>query len=368
MRPLSVLIVSTPVGPIGSGVGGGVELTLRTIADGLAARGHRVEVVAPTGSTHVGHVMHHIDGRLASSIQFVERTEPLPQLRGDDVLVRMWNLARTHASRHDIVVNLAYDAHPFEVSGSFPVPVAHLVSMASLTDAMDDVVNGALRAHPGRVAMHSHAQASTFVDGSRAVIVGSGVDVTRYEFRGSSHTDGRLGFVGRISAEKGLRDAFVVARSVGRPLHVWGFMQDPVLWDRLCEEVPDVDVHYGGFVSTHELQRGLGDCSALLVTSQWVEAFGNVVIEALACGVPVVTYDRGGPAEIVANGSTGFVVAPDDVGAMVGAVAKVGLLKRADCRARAEADFSTAAFVGRVEDWLSGVCRGADFPGIPLSF
>lgn len=367
-RPMSVLIVSTPVGPIGSGVGGGVELTLRNIADGLITRGHHVEVIAPCGSSQIGHVVHQVDGRLVESVQFVDRASPLPATSSDDVLVRMWDVARELASRHDVVVNLAYDAHPFAVADSFPVPVAHLVSMASLTDAMDDIINAALTSRPGHVAMHSRSQAATFAEGSRAVVVGSGVDVSEYDFRVSANGDRRLGFVGRISAEKGLGDAFAVASLTSRPLHVWGFMQDPGLWDRVRGEHPTVDVHYAGFVSTDELQRGLGECAALLVTSKWVEAFGNVVIEALSCGVPVITYDRGGPAEIVADGVTGFVVAPDDAAAMAHAVGRLGEILRADCRARAVADFSTTALADRVEAWLAKVCRGADFPGIPLSF
>lgn len=365
---MSVLIVSTPVGPIGSGVGGGVELTLRTIADGLVARGHRVEVVAPAGSHHVGHVLHHVEGRLEASVQFMERTSPNVRPSSDAVVTRMWNFARRHAQRHDVVLNLSYDAIAFTEGSTFPVPVAHLVSMASLTDAMDEVINAALRTQPGHIAMHSRAQATTFRDGGRATIVGSGVDVSRYEFSAAAHGDGRLGFVGRIAVEKGLPDALGVAAATGRPLHVWGFMQDEDLWNRAVAETPAAAVHYEGFVDTATLQRGLGSCAAVLVTSKWVEAFGNVVIEALACGVPVITYDRGGPAEIVVDGVTGFVVPADDVTAMARAVGQVGAISRADCRARALADYSTEAFAGRVEAWLRGATRGADFPRIPLSF
>jgi UDP-glucose:tetrahydrobiopterin glucosyltransferase len=87
---------------------------------------------------------------------------------------------------------------------------------------------------------------------------------------------------------------------------------------------------------------------------RWVEAFGNVAVEALACGVPVITYDRGGPAEIVRDGVTGFVVPPDRPDEVAAAVAKIGSIDRGRCRAEALERFSAPAFAHRVEDWLRG--------------
>lgn len=365
---MSVLIISTPVGPIGSGLGGGVELTIRNIAHGLELLGHHVEVVAPAGSATVGSATHCVDGEIEPSVQFVERSSPISEPRREAVLTRMWSYVCEHASEHDVVLNMAYDALPFHDGASLPVPIAHLVSMGSLTDAMDFVIDGVLVAQPSTVAMHSRAQASTFPHGANATIVGSGIDLDRYVFRSECSPDGRLAFIGRIAPEKGLADAIEVAAATGRPLHVWGYMQDEDLWQSSLAQFPDADVHYRGFVSTEVLQDGLGECAGLVMTPKWVEAFGNVAIEALACGVPVVAYDRGGPAEIVVDGATGFLVPPDDPVALARAVGRLGVINRADCRARAEAEFSTPAFARRVENWLAGSLAGADFGGMPLSF
>ena len=67
MSPQRILIISTPVGPLGSGTGGGVELTLHSLVLGLTGLGHRVEVLAPEGSLHVGAVVHQIPGALQPS-------------------------------------------------------------------------------------------------------------------------------------------------------------------------------------------------------------------------------------------------------------------------------------------------------------
>jgi UDP-glucose:tetrahydrobiopterin glucosyltransferase len=182
-------------------------------------------------------------------------------------------------------------------------------------------------------------------------VVGNGIAVEQYPFVPDGAGD--LGWVGRIAHEKGLEAAFAVAQRTGRRLRVWGLMQDPDVWERARATHPKAEVVFEGFLPTEQLAAGLGQCDALLVTPAWVEAFGNVVVEALACGVPVVAYGRGGPAEIVRDGETGFVVAADDVDALVDAVARVPEIDRKACRADAETRWSREAMAERVEAWLS---------------
>ncbi len=81
-------------------------------------------------------------------------------------------------------------------------------------------------------------------------------------------------------------------------------------------------------MATKELQEELGKCKALLMTPRWIEAFGNVAIEALACGVPIIAYDRGGPSEIVKHGHTGFLVEPDSITGLVAAIDKIEQIDR----------------------------------------
>jgi len=83
-----------------------------------------------------------------------------------------------------------------------------------------------------------------------------------------------------------------------------------------------------------------------------------VVIESLAVGVPVIAYARGGPAELVTSGQTGFVVKADCVPALAEAVGRVRTLDRADCRRAAELRFSLDGMAARTEEWLAR-CRSA---------
>jgi UDP-glucose:tetrahydrobiopterin glucosyltransferase len=150
---------------------------------------------------------------------------------------------------------------------------------------------------------------------------------------------------------------FAVSALSGRRVRAFGVMEDRAVWDAATEKFPEARVHYEGFLPTDELQRELGGCAALIMVHQWVEAFGNVAIEAMACGVPVITYDRGGPAEIVRDGITGFVVPSDDVHAVVAALGRIGSIRRDECRALVLEQYSEQAFAGRVAEWLGSLAR-----------
>jgi UDP-glucose:tetrahydrobiopterin glucosyltransferase len=357
MATKRVLICSTPVGPLGSGIGGGVELTLHGLVLGLSSRGHHVEVVAPAGSLHVGARVHQIPGSWQTSSQTAGRDAPI-EMPARPVLGAMWEWVRRHQSHYDVVLNLAYDWLPFHLTPFLEVPVAHLVSMGSLNDAMDAALAEVLAVRPGCAAVHSHAQAQTFPEvADQLRVIGNGIAVERYDVHIAADQPPYLGFVGRISPEKGIDDVFAIAAATGLPVRAWGLLQDPACWETAAARHPGADVRHEGFLATDDLQAAIGGCTGLLMTPKWIEAFGNVAIEAMACGVPVVAYRRGGPAEIVVDGETGFLVEPDDVDAAVRAVGRLGEIDRVMCRQRVEERYSTTALAARVDTWLDDLIR-----------
>jgi UDP-glucose:tetrahydrobiopterin glucosyltransferase len=166
-----------------------------------------------------------------------------------------------------------------------------------------------------------------------------------------------LAWSGRIAPEKALEDAVAASQLTGIPLKIFGKIQDSSYWEKIQRDYPDAPMEYMGFLSTEELQSQLGKCRALLVTPRWVEAFGNVAIEALACGVPVIAYRRGGPAEIVRDGKTGFLVEPDDIEGLVTAIQRLDEIDRFACRQQAEGEYSLEALGDRLEDWFTDLLK-----------
>ena len=357
---MRILVVSTPVGPLGSGIGGGVELTLHSLVLGLTARGHDVEVAAPAGSLLVGRRTHQIAGTLQPSSQHAGRDAPVELPAGLGARRAVDVRPPTTRTEFDVIVNLAFDWLPIYLTRFLQVPVAHLVSMASINDSVDAALADALAARPGCVAMHSEAQAATFPTIAEQVrIVGNGIAVERYDVRPTADSPPTLGYVGRIAPEKGIDDVFAVAAATRLPVRAWGVMQDRACWDAAVAAHPTADVRHEGFLATDDLQAAIGGCAAVLMTPRWVEAFGNVAVEAMACGVPVLAYRRGGPAEIVVDGVTGFLVEPDDTAAMVAAVGRVGELDRRACRREVEQRWSVDAVAARVDEWLTALVAAA---------
>ena len=351
-RSLNLLFVSTSVGPLGSGLGGGVELTLQNCGRSLLERGHRVTIVAPPGSVLPDFPITAIAGQLQPTAQTAGRDAWIV-MPPDGVLANMWAYVQQVQAQYDLIVNFAYDWLPFYLTQFLTRPVAHLVSMGSLSEGMDRVIQAVVDQCPQTVAVHSRAQAETFAFGDRCRVVGNGFDLTQYQFQPQAGET--LAWVGRIAPEKGLEDAVIAALKLNRPLKIWGALQDEIYWQDICDQYPDAPVTYAGFLPTAELQHELGHCAAMLMTPRWVEAFGNVAIEAMACGVPVIAYRRGGPSEIIQHGKTGWLVDPDRVEGLVAAIAQIEQIQRADCRQYVEETYSLAAMGDRLEAWFESI-------------
>lgn len=333
---LKLLFVSTPVGPLGTGLGGGVELSLYNIAQEMIRRGHILQIVAPEGSILSLPRIVQIPGNLQLIAQSQESTAPIT-MPGNSVLANMWDYARRVQADYDLIVNFAYDWLPFYLTPFFTRPIAHFVSMGSLYEAMDQIVEQVADRFPGTIGFYTPSQAATFAIDQQCRCLSSGIDLSLYEF--CAHPKPWLAWLGRIAPEKGLEDAIQAAKIANIPLKIMGKMQEQSYWQQICQDYPDAAFEYLGFLTTTEMQQELRQCRALLMTPRWLEAFGNVAIEALACGVPVIAYRRGGPAEIVQDGKTGFLVEPDSVAGLVDAIAHLDEIDRYVCRQQAEAEY-----------------------------
>ncbi|MBD2258127.1 glycosyltransferase family 4 protein [Pseudanabaena sp. FACHB-2040] len=349
---LNLLFLSTPVGPLGSGLGGGVELTLTNLCQVLQKRGHRIAIAAPTGSSVNNTALIELPGALQPTAHTQGRQTPVT-LPSDAVLANMCAYAHQAQTSYDLIVNFAYDWLPFYLTPFFDRAIAHFISMGSLSDAMDAVIGQVAEQFPKTLGVYTHTQADTFSFAQQCRILGSAVDLNLYEY--CDQPGPWMAWMGRISPEKGLEDAVAAAQISGIPLKILGKLEDTVYWQRILDTYPEAPVEYLGFLPTAELQAVLRQCRALLMTPRWVEAFGNVAIEALACGVPVITYARGGPTEIVQPGKTGWLVEPDCVAELVEAMQKVDELSRRACREQAVREYSLDALGDRFEQWFSEV-------------
>lgn len=352
---LKLLFLSTPVGAIGSGLGGGVELSLYNTAKALVHRGHTVKIVAPANSKLDGFTITQIPGNLQIIAQSQERDTPIT-MPTNSVLANMWEHALKVQDEFDLIVNFAYDWLPFYLTPFFHIPIAHIVSMGSLSDALDQIIAQTSQDFPHTIGFCTASQEATFPDLTLPVYyLSNGIDLSLYKF--CPQPQQQLAWLGRISPEKALEDAVEVAIKTNMPLKIMGKIQDETYWQNICQEYSHAPIEYLGFLPTDKMQAVVGNCQALLMTPRWVEAFGNVAIEALACGVPVISYDRGGPSEIIQDGKTGFLVEPDNISQLINAVSRLDEISRADCRQQAEKEFSLDALGARFEAWFQAIFK-----------
>jgi len=169
-----------------------------------------------------------------------------------------------------------------------------------------------------------------------------------------------LAFLGRISPEKCPDQAIEIAKRVGMPLRIAAKI-DPADQDYFRQKIERLLDHplieYVGEINDAEKNDFLGDAAALLCPYDWPEPFGLVLIEAMACGTPVLAYRRGSIPEVIDHGVTGLIC--DDLDGMVQAVAGLSLIERRRCREVFERRFTVERMV---RDYLELYERVAALP------
>jgi glycosyltransferase involved in cell wall biosynthesis len=152
-----------------------------------------------------------------------------------------------------------------------------------------------------------------------------------------------LAFVGRVSAEKGIDKAIEIAARVGRPLKIAAKIDraDREFFDQKIRPLlAQPHVEFLGEIGEEDKGKLLRGAHAMLFPIDWPEPFGMVMIEAMACGTPVIAFRRGAVPEVLDEGVTGFIV--DTVDEAVRAVERVASLSRTAVRRKFEERFSSA--------------------------
>jgi len=353
---MRIVLISTPIGFIGSGKGGGVELTLNSLVSGLLSLGHTVEVIAPENSrlykSNEKAKLHCVEGQEQISWQHQNYNSPV-SIPDNSLLAGMLEKGLDVAKQADVLLNMSYDWLPIWMTLNVEIPVAHIISMGSESLVISNLISKVYAKRPNNFAFHSKIQANDYPFIKKPRIIGNGFKLDNYIFQDS--LNGPLAWVGRVAPEKGLEDAVYVANELGEKLNVWGVIEDESYASKIEKSYPEGTLEWMGFLATSELQKELGKCRALLNTPKWNEAYGNVVVEALACGVPVIAYKRGGPSEIIQHGLTGYLVDPDDKEDMLSHLEIIDKIKRINCRKWVEKNASTDIFANKVTNWLNKV-------------
>ena len=342
-------LIAPPWLPVPPPSYGGTEAVIDRLARGFQTQGHEVLLWTTGDSTCP-----------------VPTAWVLPEARPEDIGDMTLELEHVSAAYVAMEEWGADVVHDHTLSGpAFPGTRASFPVVTTCHGPFDAAPGELYRQLSGRVAIVaiSHDQASRATGVRVARVIHHGMDVHAVPV-GDGRGDGRGEYVvhvGRMNADKGIPEAIEVARRAGVRLLIASKMREPLehQYFRTCvEPLLGGDVEYVGEVDRSTRDELVGGALALLNPIQWHEPFGLVMIEAMACGTPVVALRRGSVPEIVEHGVTGFV--GDDLDDVVAGVRAVREIDRDVVRAAAATRFSTERMVSRHVELFQELVRQRD--------
>jgi glycosyltransferase involved in cell wall biosynthesis len=311
---------------------GGVELVVALLADGLVDRGHDVTLFATGDST------------TKAKLDFVFATAPGSKAINDP---RFETIHTLHAFRDTDSFDVFHIHSPYAalaVGSALGLPVVHTIHNA-FTPEMKLLYSGV--GDGVRFVAISEAHRAQMPDLRYGGVVYNGIDLGAYPF--SPKKDDFLLFIGRATPDKGVLRAVRAAREIGVPLVIAvkvGEPQEEDYWKR--EVIPELpkDATVLGEIPTELKIELLASARAVLFPIDWDEPFGLVMIEAMACGTPVIATPHGAVPEVIVDGETGFIVPGENY--PLEAAEVVRQLDQIDpeaCRKRVEERFSKEVMV-----------------------
>lgn len=304
------------------------ELVTSLLTEGLVARGIDVTLFATQDSQTAG--------TLAGVV-------PAPYSEDPSIDAKVWeyrHLAHLfeRAGEFDLIHNQAdFPAHAF--SGMVATPMVTTIHGFS-----SDRILPMYEPYQDRVHFVAISEADRHPRLRYAATIHHGISLDEFVHNPVGSDD--LLYFGRIHPDKGTSEAIEVARATGRRLHIYGLVQDDSYHQsQVMPYVDGASVVFHGAVGGTERIRALGNAYALLHLINFAEPFGLSVIEAMACGTPVIAMRRGSMAEIIEHGKTGMLV--NSVPEAIDAVACIRSLDREAPRTAVSQKFTIDRMVDR---------------------
>jgi glycosyltransferase involved in cell wall biosynthesis len=340
---LRIVLIGSSRFPIRQPFAGGLEAHVWHLARALVAHGHQVSLFAAPGSDPgLGNRTLAVRHLALSDAARSDSCMPAATFMAEHhaYLTLMLQLARSGAEHFDLVHNHSLHHLPVAMAPTLPLPM-----LTTLHTPPTPWLESALDAAPGAgtklAAVSRHTAAAWQDTADEIAVVPNGIDTRRWPTGpGGPH----LVWFGRITPEKGTHLALAAARRAGMPLVLAGPISDRSYFAEQVAPLLRGNARYAGHLSQDALARLVGRSAAALVTPQWDEPYGLVVAEAMACGTPVVAFDRGGISELVAA-HAGRLVPAGDVAAMAAAIPEAIRLSRGRIRRHASRRCSLTATV-----------------------
>jgi glycosyltransferase involved in cell wall biosynthesis len=332
---LRIAMLAPPWIPVPAPAYGGIEEVVRLLCEGLVTRGHEVTLFAPPGSRSAARV-----------------DSPLGEAHPDEIessKVEADHVARAFASIETDGVDVVHDHTGFvalAMADRLGAPLVH-----TLHGPFDEAAYAFYREHGHKaqlVALSAYQRDAAPLEAGTPVVVPNPLAVDEWPF--CAEKEDFVLWIGRMSPDKGPHRAIDAARRAGARLVLAGPVQpgqERFFAEEVEPHVGDDGVEYIGEADAERKRELYLRARGLLMPIRWAEPFGLVMVEAMACGTPVIAYPEGSAPELVREGETGFVV--DDEDAMAEAIGRLGEIDPARCREITDERFGVDTVVARYE-------------------
>ena len=311
---------------------GGHERLVEMFAKQYMAMGHEVHLLVTTGSFVEGCTVHPFG------------KEGFPPKRSDALasIPIAWKFLWKHRSEFDLVHNFGRLAYLLPL---FSHPVRKIMTYGREISKINIKFMNFLKGKNIVYTGCSSNLLSRINTTASWETVYNALEFKKYELRQSVTADAPLIFLGRIEKIKGCHTAIKVALETGNKLIIAGNVS-PLRDEQLYfknEIEPFIDgkqIQYVGQLNDEQKNYYLGQSKALIFPIEWNEPFGIVMIEAMACGTPVIAFNKGSVDEVIDEGITGFKV--ENYNEMLNAIDKIKSIDRQVCRQQAEKRFDVS--------------------------
>jgi glycosyltransferase involved in cell wall biosynthesis len=324
------------------------------IAKGLGARGHKVTLFAPLGTEVYGENVTvetmNLRPLVKNQDQFTALLDNTEYLSHDvhglwDRYMSSEMFTRANNGEYDLL----YFHHP-ESALSMAAKYLKVPVVYTLNDPIYPWYRELFELYQSpnqRFISISKNQRNDAPDLPYLATVYNGTDVDLFTF--SDTHDNYLLFTGRITREKGVKEAIQVAKASGHRLLIIGPINhgSEDYFNQYIRPELNEQILYLGRMDQDMLPTYYQKAKAVLTPIQWEEPFGLTTVEAMACGTPVISFHRGAAPEIIKHGKTGFVV--HSTTEMIEAVGNIDQINRIDCRKHVEKHFSTKQMIDHYE-------------------
>ncbi|MEW5908033.1 MAG: glycosyltransferase family 4 protein [Patescibacteria group bacterium] len=318
---------------------GGIELMLYNLVEELERRGHEVTLFASGDSK--------ISSKLISPIEraiWLQRDLRNPHA----AIIKMLDMVRANCHSFDIIHNhFNFFMFPLVLYDKMP-PI-----LSTIHRPINGIYGETMRLFPKINFCTISKDAKNYAENIGIPIVDvvyNGINPELYEF--NDNPQDYLLYLGRLNKEKGVVTALKIAREIRSHLIVAGNIVGPEEWTYFMQEIQPLlnseNINFVGQADFQEKIRLMKNAKALLFPIERREPFGLVMIEAMACGTPVIAFRKGSVPEVVVDGKTGFIV--DNKEEMVEAIKKIDRIKRRDCREQVEKNFTLKQMVDKYEE------------------